>query len=126
MKEQNVKNNDTMLGTIYAAGAFVVWGILPIYWKLLNQVSAGEIFAHRIIWSFIFVFSILIYQKRLGLVKEILFNKHYFIRNLLSAIFISGNWFIYIWSVNSNNILEASMGYYINPPNINFIGDDCF
>lgn len=115
MKEQNMKSNDTMLGIIYAAGAFVVWGILPIYWKLLNQVSAGEIFAHRIIWSFVFVFGILIYQKRLGLVKEMIFSKHYFIRNLISALFISANWFIYIWAVNSNNIVEASMGYYINP-----------
>lgn len=102
-------------GVIYGILAYTAWGILPLYWKLLNIVPALEILAHRIIWSFVFVGVLLIasggWQTLLTVVK----NKKNLFFLFVCGFLISLNWFTYIWAVNSNHVIEASMGYYINP-----------
>ena len=111
--------NQQRIGVAYTASAYVLWGILPMYWKLLDGVSSVEILAHRILWSFIFVILILISVKKgrlfLTECKNIFNNKATLFGVTASAILISANWFIYIWAVNANHIIEASLGYYINP-----------
>ncbi|UOD34143.1 EamA family transporter RarD [Deferribacteraceae bacterium V6Fe1] len=106
-------NNKTS-GLISAIGAFLIWGFLPLYWKLLKVVPAFEILTHRIIWSTIFLFIIILFQKRL---KE--FLSAFKLKNLkisiLSGLFVGGNWLLYIWAVNNNYVIESSLGYYINP-----------
>ena len=105
-------------GMLYTAGAYVLWGILPIYWKFINDVSALEILAHRVIWSFIFVFMIVLLLKR-KLLKNFfqvqMSQKKTWFGLLLASLFISINWLTYIFAVNTNHIVEASLGYYINP-----------
>ncbi|PLS14850.1 EamA family transporter RarD [Bacillus sp. M6-12] len=106
-------------GAFYAALSYLLWGIIPIYWKWLDHVSAGEILAHRVFWSFVFMIGLLLFTKkwpqfRLYL-KEIKQNKKKFWALLIASLLVTGNWGIFIWAVNSNHILETSLGYYINP-----------
>jgi chloramphenicol-sensitive protein RarD len=110
--------SENATGIIYTAGAYVLWGILPIYWKFLNGVPALEILAHRVIWSFIFVLMIVLLLKR-KLLKNFfqvqMSQKKTWFGLLLASLFISINWLTYIFAVNTNHIVEASLGYYINP-----------
>ncbi len=105
----------TKVGVYYALAAFTLWGFLPLYWKLLNAFTAGEILANRMIWSAVFVFILLLKRGQVDEVKQIFKQPKKLRLVMLSAVIISTNWFIYIWAVNSNHVLETSMGYYINP-----------
>jgi chloramphenicol-sensitive protein RarD len=106
------------LGIIYTMGAYILWGILPIYWKWIDEVPALEILAHRVIWSFIFVLLIVVVLKR-KILKNFfqvqMSQKKTWLGLFLASLFISINWFTYIYAVNTNHIVEASLGYYINP-----------
>ena len=106
------------LGIIYTMGAYILWGILPIYWKWIDEVPALEILAHRVIWSFIFVLLIVVVLKR-KILKNFfqvqMSQKKTWLGLFLASLFISINWFTYIYAVNTNHIVDASLGYYINP-----------
>ncbi len=106
---------ETKQGVILGLSAYVLWGLLPLYWDLLDQVPAEQVLAHRIFWSCFFVGSIVWIYGNWGLVKEIFKSKKTFAMTLLAAIVISGNWYTYIWGVQAGRVVEASMGYYINP-----------
>lgn len=110
-------NHENTKGISYTAGAYILWGILPIYWKFLDQISALEILAHRVIWSFLFVLIIvaLLKRKQLKTFFQVQMNKKTLLGLLLASFFISINWLTYIFAVNTNHIVEASLGYYINP-----------
>jgi chloramphenicol-sensitive protein RarD len=111
----DVQKKENLVGTWYAIAAYVVWGILPLYWKALKYVPAREILAHRIIWSFIFLCLFNTVRKRWPKVKQSYTHRRNRGSSLLSAMIIGAVWFIYIWAINSNHVVEASMGYYINP-----------
>lgn len=106
-------------GILYTAFSYLLWGILPIYWKWVNHVSADEILANRIFWSFWFMLLFLFVSKRwkefTNYLKTSLTKKKQLFALLLASLLISMNWFIYIWAVNTNQMVEASLGYYINP-----------
>lgn len=110
---------DSMKGILYGILAYAIWGVLPIYWKLINDISSSEILTHRIIWSFVtLILFILISGKMKDFYvkcKQVLLNKKVLFRMILVSLLISSNWLLYIWAVNSNHILDASLGYYINP-----------
>lgn len=108
-----VKKHST--GIIYPIAAYSMWGILPIYWKLMKQIPAGDILAHRIFWSFVFLAIILTGMQRWSELRRIFKSPRIFLAVMAASILISLNWLIYIWAVNSNHIVEASLGYYINP-----------
>ncbi|WP_079510061.1 EamA family transporter RarD [Mesobacillus jeotgali] len=114
-------NNRTeqQAGVLYAAFSYIIWGILPVYWKLLQHVSADEILANRVFWSFFFVAFILIVNKKWGLFTKtfrgLAQNKKQLAALFIASMLISINWFIYIWAVNTDQMIEASLGYYINP-----------
>lgn len=114
-REQNAEK----VGILYAAGAYIIWGFLPIYWKFIDQIPAGEILAHRIIWSFIFMLIIVFsFRKWSGFIQEcksILKDMKKLISITVASLFISLNWLTYIWAVNSDHVIQASLGYYINP-----------
>ena len=111
--------NPQAAGVASAAGAYILWGILPIYWKLIQQVPSQQILAHRFIWSFVFLTAVILFTGKtsafLNEVHDIVFKPQKLIYVVLASIFISINWFTYIWAVNHNHILETSLGYYINP-----------
>lgn len=114
-----IKNN---YGILAGAMAYILWGLLPVYWKMLNTVPAYEILAHRIIWSFIFVSAIVLAKGHWKKVTSILKQKKLMIYIFLASICVSINWFLYIWAVTSGHILDSSLGYYINPLMSIFIG----
>jgi len=107
--------SESILGVIYAALAFVIWGLSPVYWKALVSVPALEITMHRVIWSFLFLICLILSQRRWNEFAEVLKNGRMLYTLLSTAILISANWFLYIWAVNNNYMLQASLGYYINP-----------
>ena len=112
----NIKRQESSsIGFLYGIAAYTLWGFLPLYWKALDSVAPLEILAHRIFWSFIFVMGILYFQKNLNRFKEVFSSKSNIIGLIYATVFISINWGVYIWSVNTGHIVEASMGYYINP-----------
>lgn len=115
----NGADSGLRLGILSAAGSYVLWGVLPAYWKLLNALSAWEILAHRVVWSFAFMLIVLIacgkMKPFMAEVRLIFSERRKLIGVVLSSVLISSNWLIYIWAVNANHIIETSLGYYINP-----------
>lgn len=114
-----MKKNETTIGILAGAMAYVLWGVLPIYWKLGQEVPALEILAYRVVWSFVFmVFLIAALRKSREVLLEIksIFNRpKTALLITLAAILVTANWFIFIFTVNSGHVTEASLGYYINP-----------
>ena len=106
-------------GIIYSLTAYLLWGILPIYWKTLGVVQAFEILSNRFIWSCVFVWILIIASGRvksfLAETQDIFTNPKQALAMLAAAITISFNWGLFIWAVNDGRIVETSMGYYINP-----------
>ena len=109
-------------GIKYGIAAYTAWGVLPVFWKALKQVAPSEILAHRIVWSFIFVAIIVSVTGGWRNIRLVLQTKTNRWGIILGASLISVNWFVYIWAVNSNHIVEASLGYYINPLFTVFLG----
>lgn len=102
-------------GVFYALAAYGIWGILPIYWKAMKQIPAGDILAHRIFWSFLFLAAIISGLRKWDEFRHAFTSVGSILAVSLASILISTNWLVYIWAVNSNHIVEASLGYYINP-----------
>ena len=116
MTSQDEKTrSDTVLGVVYAASAFLIWGISPIYWKALRAVPAFEIILHRMVWSFFFLVPLILVMRRWTDFIDALKNYRTLLTLLFTALIIGANWLLYIWAVNNDNLLQASLGYYINP-----------
>jgi len=116
--DQNTKSR----GILYAISAYALWGVLPLYWKALQQVPAGEILANRILWSFVFVSLLLLFNGGWRDLKQVFANRRNLVAVFLGSFLISANWLTYIWAVNNDKIVEASLGYYINPLFTIFLG----
>ncbi|MED5074561.1 EamA family transporter RarD [Anoxybacillus geothermalis] len=106
-------------GVLYTAASYLLWGVLPLYWKLLEARPALEILAHRIVWSFVFMAILLAaigqpdaFRRELRAMRRRP-AKAWGIA--AAAVLISANWFVYIWAVNHHHVVETSLGYYINP-----------
>jgi chloramphenicol-sensitive protein RarD len=105
-----------VLGGVWlAAGAYLLWGVLPIYWKALDHVPAEEILAHRMVWSLAVVAGLLALQGRWGWIRIVLARPKVLLAFTASALLLAVNWFLYIWAVNAGFIVETSLGYFINP-----------
>jgi len=107
--------NEEKQGVIYAILAFVFWGLVPIYFKLVSSVSPTEILIHRIIWSVVFLTVLIIATKQTSALKKIVKDKKKMKILFLTSILVSSNWLIFIWAISNDKITEASLGYYINP-----------
>jgi chloramphenicol-sensitive protein RarD len=102
-------------GMIYAAGAHVLWGIVPIYWKQIEAAGAVEIVAHRIVWTVVFTVIIIALQRRLGRLWSALRDPRAVLALAASSLLIALNWGLFIWAVMENRIIDTSLGYFINP-----------
>ena len=100
---------------IYLFIAYIIWGLLPIFWKQLSSVSPIYILSSRIAWSFVFCFLIIVLKRNLPKLKNALFNKKEMALLAISGIAVSINWGIFIYCVDVNKILEASLSNYLNP-----------
>ena len=102
-------------GLIAGVGAYVMWGLVPLYWPLLKPASAMEILSHRVVWSLVFLLIIVYFKKLFSDVKVALFDKRKMILLFFASIFITINWGVFIWAVNNGHVIETSLGYFINP-----------
>jgi len=102
-------------GLIYGLGAYLLWGFMPIYWKLLHHVPALETLAHRTVWSLVFVAAILTLRRQWQWLRHTLRDYRTLGLFLLIAVLLAFNWGVYIWAVNAGFIVETSLGYFINP-----------
>lgn len=114
-----MKDQQQNVGVLAAISAYLLWGVLPLYWKLLDHVLAVEVLAHRFIWLLVFMIVMLLcIRKFRSVVREIrhaFSNRRSAMSISVAAVLICANWFIFIFTVNSDHVLEASLGYYINP-----------
>ncbi|MBK7028215.1 MAG: EamA family transporter RarD [Bacteroidales bacterium] len=101
-------------GLFYALACYSAWGVFPLYWKMLSAVPSDQILAHRIIWSVAFLLIILLATRNQTVISY-LKDKRILGLLFITGLLIGGNWFVYIYAVNHNHIVEASLGYYINP-----------
>ncbi|MCJ8206024.1 EamA family transporter RarD [Pseudomonas sp. RGM2987] len=102
-------------GYILGLSAYIIWGLFPIYFKAIASVPAVEIIIHRALWSALFGAALLMVWKHPGWWRELRDNPRRFAILALSGTLIAANWLIYVWAVNNGRMLEASLGYYINP-----------
>ena len=114
-----MKDEKYSSGLTAAIAASMIWGFLPIYWKLMQEVPAYEILAHRICWSFVFtaiiIFCTRCWQQLKQDCHDLCINHKRGLWMISEALLISINWLTYIWAVNNNHVLDTSIGYYINP-----------
>jgi chloramphenicol-sensitive protein RarD len=107
--------NSQRLGSLYAILACGIWGLFPIYWKFLSSIPALEILSHRVIWSSILLLGVIFSYKRGQELIKLLLKPKQFLPLLASASFLAFNWGLFIYGVNSDRIVETSLGYFINP-----------
>ena len=105
----------TRQGIFFALAADIMWGIAPAYFKLIQQVSADESLTHRIIWSFFFTLALITLDRNWPKVRAACPNRKRLLLLAVTALLIGGNWLLFIWAVNNHHMLEASLGYFINP-----------
>jgi chloramphenicol-sensitive protein RarD len=108
-------HHETVAGVLYAGGAFLIWGLSPVYWKAMQQVPALEIVTHRVVWSFVFLIVLTRIQRRGDEFQQVLRTPRILLTLGLTTLLVSCNWLLYIWAVNAGYMLQASLGYYINP-----------
>lgn len=102
-------------GLIMGIIAFIMWGLLPLYWKLVKAITPYEIFSQRVVWSLLFVMIVIALKGSFGVFKDIIKEPKNWFKVAGPAFFISINWLTYIWGVNNGYVIETSLGYYINP-----------
>jgi len=103
------------VGLLLGLSAYILWGIFPLYWPLLKAASAVEIVSHRAIWTLVFCVAILAITKSLKNALETLRKPKVVLRLFVASGLVSINWMVYIWATNHGHVVEASLGYYINP-----------
>ena len=108
-------HQQSLVGVLNAVSAFLIWGLCPIYYKFLPAVPTFEILMHRMVWSFLFLLPLVLFQGRWNEFKQALKNGRNLMILLATTLIVSGNWFVFIWAINHNQILQTSLGYYINP-----------
>jgi len=109
------KRSEYSLGLFFGISSYVIWGLLPLYWPLLQPANALEIVAHRAVWTLVFCLIVLALTKQIYSTVKVVKNPKIVGVLLLSTILISINWITYIWAVNHGHVVEAALGYYISP-----------
>lgn len=105
----------TRAGLLFGVGAYLCWGLLPLYFKLVAMVPSTEIVAHRIVWSLLFLAALATLWRRWPAIRAALGTSRVMMTLTLTALLIGGNWLIYIYSIVSGHVIESSLGYYLNP-----------
>lgn len=108
-------NPEQRKGVILACMAFFMWGLAPIYFKLLQHISAFEILMHRVVWSVLFIVIIVSVMQQWRKIKHVIVQPKLLLMLVLTATLLGFNWGLFIWAVNNDHMLDASLGYYINP-----------
>ena len=115
MDQSGTDRREERSALIAGFAAFITWGLVPVYWKLLKSVPATEILAHRFVWTTLFLVLLLSWQRRWDEVLESARSRRALIFCLTSGSAIAINWFLFIWAVNTGHIIETSLGYFMTP-----------
>ena len=102
-------------GVIYAVLAYTAWGLLPIYWKAFGQIPAIEVLSHRVVWSMVLLIGLLVWQRRISEFSQLWRFPRKVSFLLVTALLLTFNWGLYIYGVNTQRVVETSLGYFINP-----------
>lgn len=102
-------------GLLYAALAYMAWGLFPIYFKQLVQVNAVEVVMHRMVWAFVFLMGVLLVLRRWAWLRDVARQPRVLLAFGLSALLLSANWSVYVWAVQNAQVVDASLGYFILP-----------
>jgi chloramphenicol-sensitive protein RarD len=102
-------------GVLFGAGAFLIWGLFPLYWPLLEPAGATEILANRVVWSGLLVVAVIVAVGRAARLRAVLVDRRARVILAAAAVLIAFNWGTYIWGVNNGHVVETSLGYFINP-----------
>jgi chloramphenicol-sensitive protein RarD len=103
------------LGMLYAASAYIIWGLFPLYFKALQQVAPLEILLHRVAWALVFLMLVLSVRRQWSWLPKVIRQPKVLLGFAASSLLLSLNWFIYIWSVNNGHVIDSSLGYFMNP-----------
>ncbi|SOY55597.1 putative predicted permease rarD [Cupriavidus taiwanensis] len=103
------------LGILYALLAYLIWGLLPLYIKSLPGIAPVEILLHRMVWSLAFLGLILAWRRQWAWLAQVVRDRRLLLSFAASAALLCANWFLYIWAVSANRVVDASLGYFINP-----------
>jgi chloramphenicol-sensitive protein RarD len=109
------RNPDARRGALMAGGSFLLWGLLPLYWKQLQAVPATELLCHRMVWSLFFLLAMLAAQGTLRGLAAALAMPRLAALNILASLLLAANLFIYVWGVNHDRVIEISLGYFLSP-----------
>jgi chloramphenicol-sensitive protein RarD len=102
-------------GVIAAGTAFTLWGVFPLYLRLLKHVPSLEMLSHRVLWSVVLLMSLLAVRRQWGWLALVRAKPRIIVTFVASALMLATNWVVYIWSVNYDHIIDASLGYFIAP-----------
>jgi chloramphenicol-sensitive protein RarD len=102
-------------GVAAAGVCYLIWGLVPLFWKQLVGINAVELIAHRHVWSLVFVLALVVAQGGLADVRQALRGQRALLTNFVSATLLTGNWLVYVWGVNTGHVVEASLGYFLVP-----------
>jgi len=106
---------ETRTGVFNAIAAYFMWGLAPIYFKLLTAVTSDEIMVHRVVWSCILLLIIIVLSKKWPSLIALISKPKLLAQLFVTALFLATNWFLFIWAINNDHLLDASLGYFINP-----------
>ena len=109
-------------GVMLLLPAYLLWGLAPVFWKTLGHISPFELILHRTIWSFIFLMVVILFQRRMSEIKAVFKQKKVLFSLFATMLILASNWFVFVWAVNHDQILQTSLGYYINPLFFVFLG----
>jgi len=109
------KRSEYSLGLLFGFSSYIMWGLFPLYWPLLEPANPLEIVSHRAVWTLVFCLIVLALNKQIRTTLSVMKNPKTMAALLLSTILVSINWITYIWAVNHGHVVEAALGYYINP-----------
>jgi chloramphenicol-sensitive protein RarD len=109
------QGQDTQRGAVYGAGAYAIWGVFPLYFRLLAPAGAWEILAHRILWTLLFCAAVLAVRREFGWCRSVFANPRMLATVTVAGLLIAVNWVIYVSAVMAHHVTEASLGYFLNP-----------
>ncbi|MDP2562001.1 EamA family transporter RarD [Psychrobium sp. 1_MG-2023] len=102
-------------GLMFAFSAYIMWGIAPLYFKALGDIGAVDILLHRVVWSFAFVLIVIALMRGFSNIKQLFAQRKKILLLAVTSVIIAFNWLLFIWAINNDRMLDASLGYYINP-----------
>jgi chloramphenicol-sensitive protein RarD len=103
------------VGVLAGVGAYSLWGVFPLVFHRLRSVGALEILMHRVLWSFVLVVVLLAFRRRAGWLRPALTDHRLLGQVVAATVLIAINWLVYVWAVNADHVVEAALGYYVNP-----------